>query len=820
MKLKIIYTHFIFLIFTNTIFSQVVNSLSGKIIDKETKEIISFAYINIPDLHATVQSDLNGNYKFAKLPSAAYTINVSYVGYKTKSVLITVKGETYFNIELDKSNTELSEVIITGTSKATEIKKSPLPIVTINNEYLTTNLSTNIIDAISKLPGVTSVTTGPNISKPYIRGLGYNRILTLFDGVRQEGQQWGDEHGIEIDKYLINRIEIIKGPASLMYGSDALAGVVNLIPFQPSQINKISGDFTSEYQTNNGMFGNSLALMGNKKGFEWGGRISKRLAANFQNSVDGRVYSTSFNEIAANAFIGLHKNWGFSDLNLSIYDNSQEIPDGSRDSLTRKFTKQITEIDTLRLVVSESDLKSYTVTPLHQRIQHYRAFLKNTIFFGDNRVSINLGFQRSVRREYSHPENPYQQIPGLDLQLNTFNYDFKYYLPEFKNWAIVVGANGMYQTNDVNKGTKFVVPSYKQFDFGGFGTLKKEFGKLNISGGFRYDLRAFSNNQLYTKPDAVTSFDKPVSGVDTLGADKPFPKYSKNFNGVSGSIGLAYLLNKNWSLKANIARGYRAPNISEISANGVHPGTGFFQIGNDNFKPEFSLQGDLGFSFISKIISTGASIFINQVDNYIFNSKLIGANGSDSIKVSGGQNYPNYKFQQGKVVLYGLEANFDIHIIKQLHFENTFSLIYGDNYSYKGSERNNTNQYVPFMPPLRYLTELRYDFTSKSNILSNAFIKVQVTYTADQKRVFTSNDTETSTVGYTLVNLGAGSGFKNKKGITLFNFYISANNIFDKAYQDHLSRLKYFEQYKASPNGKLGIYNMGRNISLKLLIPF
>ncbi len=819
MKLKIIYTIIIFFILNNTLFAQ-VNSLSGKIIDKETKEAISFAYINIPDLHATVQTDINGNYKFIKLPAAAYNINVSYVGYKIKSVLINVKGETNFDIELDKSNTELSEVIITGTSKATEIKKSPLPVVTINNEYLTTNLSTNIIDAIAKLPGVTTVTTGPNISKPYIRGLGYNRILTLFDGVRQEGQQWGDEHGIEIDKYLINRIEIIKGPASLMYGSDALAGVVNLIPFQPSQLNKISGDFTSEYQTNNGMVGNSLALMGNKKGFEWGGRISKRLATNYRNSVDGRVYGTSFNENAANVFIGLHKNWGFSDLNFSLYDNSQEIPDGSRDSLSRKFTKQITEADALRLIVSESDLKSYSITPLHQRIQHYRAFLKNTIFFGDNRISLNLGFQRSVRREFSHPENPNQQIPGLYLQLNTFNYDFKYYLPEFNNWAIIVGANGMYQTNDVNKGTEFVVPSYKQFDLGGFATIKKELGKLNISGGLRYDLRSFSNNQLYTKTNAVTGFDKPVDGVDTLGADNPFPKYSKNFTGVSGSIGLAYLLNGSWSLKANIARGYRAPNISEISANGVHPGTGFFQIGNDNFKPEFSLQGDLGFSFISKKVSTRASIFINQVDNYIFNSKLVGATGSDSMKVSGGQNYPTYKFQQGKVILYGLETNFDIHLIKHLHFENTFSFIYGDNYSFKGSIRNNTNKYVPFMPPLRYLAELRYDFSNKSKILSNPFIKIQLSYTGDQNRVYTSNNTETSTTGYTLVNIGAGSGFKNKKGNTLFNFYILANNIFDKAYQDHLSRLKYFEQYSASPNGKLGIYNMGRNISLKLLIPF
>ena len=140
-------------------------------------------------------------------------------------------------------------------SKATQIKRSPVPIVTMSHAAITGNLSTNIIDAISKLPGVTQLTTGPNVSKPFIRGLGFNRILTLYDGVRQEGQQWGDEHGIEVDQYGVDHAEVIKGPASLTYGSDALAGVVNLIPTPPAPEGKIQGDVLAEFQTNNGLFG-------------------------------------------------------------------------------------------------------------------------------------------------------------------------------------------------------------------------------------------------------------------------------------------------------------------------------------------------------------------------------------------------------------------------------------------------------------------------------------------------------------------------------------------------------------------------------------
>ncbi len=818
MKLNSIFSFIIFFYSSNTLVAQ--NSLSGKITDEETKQAMPYASISIPDLHAYTTSDSLGNYHFEKLPKATYQVQISAVGYKTFSKVISVSDVSVINFELNQSTTELAEVVVTGSSKATEIKKSPLSIASVNKQYLTTNLSTNIIDAIAKIPGVTAITTGPNISKPVIRGLGFNRILTLFDGMRQEGQQWGDEHGIEMDNYAFDRIEIIKGPASLMYGSDALAGVVNLIPNQPGLENKISGNATTEYQTNNGMYGGSAFLTGNKNGLEWGGRISQRMAKDFQNPIDGRVYNTAFRETDANAFVGIHKNWGGSHLRLSLFDNLQEIPDGSRDSLSRKFTKQITEGDLFRPIVSNNELNSYSITVLHQRVQHYRAYLKNSFFFKNSRLDANLGFQRSVRREFSHPEVPYQNVAGLYLQLNTLTYDIKYFIPEFNNWETVVGVNGMYQVNDATKGTEFLIPSYSQFDFGGFATVKKDFGKLNLAGGFRYDLRNFNNHELYTKPNPVSGFDQPLTGNDIVGADKPFSNYKTSFNGLTGSLGFSYLIDESWALKLNLSRGYRAPNISEISSNGVHPGTNLYQIGNNQFKPEFSDQADLGASFTSRSVNAGASVFINKIDNYIYNQRLLNAKGKDSLSFSGSIAYPTYKFQQGSILLYGFEANIDFHLVKQLHFDNSASLVYGDNNSYTGILKTTSTKYVPFMPPFRFISELKYEWSEKSEIFEKPFVKVQVQYTATQNRVFTYDNTETRTQGYVLVNLGAGTGFKSKSGKSIVDAYVLANNIFDTAYQDHLSRLKYFEQYSASPNGHLGIYNLGRNISIKLVKNF
>jgi iron complex outermembrane receptor protein len=788
-------------------------SLSGKVTEKKNGSPLPAATVYISDLKIGAVADSNGHYFFKSLPSGTYLIEARNVGFRTVTRNVAISGDVVENFELSDNAVEESVVVVTGLSKATQVKRSPIPIVAVTHDYLIKNMSTNIIDAISKVPGVSALTTGPNVSKPFIRGLGYNRILTLYDGVRQEGQQWGDEHGIEVDQYGVEKIEVIKGPASLSYGSDAVAGVVNLIPYQPAPDGKIIGDIMGEYQSNNGMFGGSAMLAGTKNGFEWMGRVSHKTATNYQDKIDGRVYGTAFKETDASLSMGLHKKWGYSHIGIELYDDLQEIPDGSRDSASRKFTKQISEADTIRPIVSDAELKSYTITPLHQHVQHYRFYSANNFTLGKGRLAINFGYQRSVRREFSHPV--LDEIPGLYLQLNTLSYDIKYYFPEFDGWNLSTGVNGMYQTNDVTGGTEFIIPSYHQFDIGPFALLKKTWDKLDIAGGLRYDSRTFKNDALYTKPDPVTGFDTPVPAT-TVGADNPFSAASYHFSGVSGSIGATYNFNEKLSVKANVSRGFRAPNILEISANGVHPGTNIYQIGNPDFKPEFSVQEDVGFAYSSKYAVITVGVFDNTISNYIFNQRVLNSNGTDSIIVAGNQ---TFKFQQGKANLYGGELSIDIHPVKALHFENSISVVYGKNKGVDPKLQTDSNKYVPFIPPLHGISELRYDFNFKKSHIVNGFVKVQVAYYAKQDRVYLTDNTETPTPGYTLFNAGFGTGFTNKKGATVLNISLFGNNLFNVAYQDHLSRLKYFEPYPTDPRGHLGIYNMGRNLSIKLEVP-
>ncbi len=790
-----------------------MGSLSGTVADAKSKKPLPGATVSIPDLKLVVATDTMGKFNFKNLPLGTFLVEIKFEGYKSITRNVPLNGIVNQSFLLDESATEISEVVVTGSSKATQIKRNPVPIVSVNHDYLVTNLNTNAIDGIAKIPGVRAVTTGPNVSKPVIRGLGYNRILTLYDGVRQEGQQWGDEHGIEVDQYSIDKAEIIKGPASLSYGSDALAGVVNLIPTQAPPEGKMIGDITTEYQTNNKYFGGSAMLGATKNGLEWMGRISHKQATNYQDKFDGRVFGTAFKETDANASIGLHRKWGYSHLNLVLYDDQQEIPDGSRDSASRRFTRQISEADTVRQIVSDADLNSYSIEKLHQRVQHYRAFLANNFTIGNGRLDVNLGFQRSVRREFSHPV--LYTIPGLYLQLNSYTYDVKYHFPENNNWNMSIGVNGMYQQHTATNGTEFIIPSYRQFDIGGFALVKKSIGKLDIAGGLRYDIRSYNNDALFTSVNPATGFDMPVS-ANTPGANKPFADYSKTFSGMSGSLGGTYNFTDAFSMKANIARGFRSPNISEISANGVHPGTNIYQIGNDHFQPEFNLQEDIGFVYSSKRAVIQVNLFNNFISNYIYNAKLTGANGQDSVIVAGNQ---TFQFQASRADLYGGELNIDLHPVKTLHFENSLSVVYAVNKGVAGKTVSDSTQYLPQIPPIHGLSELRLDFDLASLDIKHGFIKAQVEYYGPQNRIFSAYGTETATAGYTLFNAGVGGSFTSKKGKTVVSAYIMGNNLFNTAYQDHLSRLKYFEEYPGNFTGRNGIYNMGRNIAFKLSFP-
>jgi iron complex outermembrane receptor protein len=805
--------------------------ISGTVLDAETHNPIGFCSIIILNASSGATSDANGKFKL-RMPEkiTSFKIVVSYLGYKTDSIAILPEKNNYV-IALTPKRRMLNEVVVTGVTKATLIKENPVAIVSVSQKAIEQTIEDNTIDAIAKnAPGLQTVKTGPNVSKPFINGLGYNRVLTLYDGIlRVETQQWGDEHGVPMDDYIIDKAEVIEGPSSLMYGSDAIAGVVSMFNAIPKETDgKIHGKFLSEYQTNNGLVGNSLSITQGFDHWSYAVRGSERIAKNYTDVIDGRVYNTGFKMTNASAFVGYNNASGYSHFNVTFYDNHQGIPDGSRDSLTRKFTYQVYEsageniklpqVDTIknRPIVPNNILNSYELSPLSQRIQDYRIYTDNFYHLGQSDIKAILGYEQNVRREFDHPTDTKQA--GEYIVLNTIDYGLRYNAPTFLNVELSAGANGMYQTNSNKNATDFPIPDYHLFDIGSYVYGKWKHDKWTIAAGIRYDHRKESGDEMYVKADSSTGFYKQVSLKDTVGSIEQFHHFTLNFEGVTGSIGSTYQLSEQISIKANIARGYRSPNITEIASNGLDPGAHIYYIGNLDFKPEFSLQEDIGVLGTFTDASFAFSVFNNYIQNYIYEDQKVDANGNPVVIIPGNK---TFQYQQTNARLYGMNTSLNFHpeSWKAFQFNNSFSMVYGYNLNakYKGAGVN--GEYLPFIPPPRWLSSVDYNIPVKNKILPLLSFKAEADYNLAQNRYLGLYKTETPTAAYILMNASIHTDISYSKK-QYMSFQLSVNNIFNDAYQNHLSRLQYFEYYTRSPNGHLGIYNMGRNICVKTIVPF
>ncbi|MEO8884451.1 MAG: TonB-dependent receptor [Mucilaginibacter sp.] len=797
----------------------VIGTLTGTVTDKADGTPIIGANVTIPDLKIGTATDDKGHYILNHVPKGIYLVQVSFLGYSTVSQQVDFSKSSTLDVQLKTSSIETGEVVITGVSRATELKKSPVPMVAVGKTYLDQRSAAgNVIDEIANLPGISAVTTGPNVSKPFIHGLGYNRVITLMDGIRQEGQQWGDEHGIEVDQNSIDRVEVIKGPASLSYGSDAIGGVVNLISPPVVPEGTIAGDVQGIYGTNAGLLNSSFRLQGNNKGLVWGTVLSAKQAKDYQNPHDGRVYATNYDEKDARVMVGLNKSWGYSHLNASLFDDLQAIPDGSRDSISRKFTKQVTEDDLFRPIVLPAELNSYNIPVLHQHVQLYRIYSNSNFTIGTGNLVVNLGYQFSHRREYTHPEDP--SIAGLNLHLTTYTYDVKYNNISSGGYETTFGVNGQYQNNTIDNATDFPIPAYHQFDAGPFFIIKKTFGKLDLSAGARYDIRSFSGQAAYI--DTLTGkYPQLYAGSNpgsAPGVYAQFAALNKNFSGFSGSAGATYNLSDEFLLKANIARGFRAPSISELSANGPDPGSQIYHVGNSNFKPEFSMQEDIGVFLSLPNVSASVELFNNNIENYIFQKQEQNPDGTPVVNPA----FPLYAvftYVQSKARINGGELSLDVHPVNWLHFENSLSLTYGTNLG-NGGPVADSLKYLPFIPPLHTHSELRANFSKGFSSVKNLYAFIGFDHFSAQNKFFAAYGTETYTAGYNLLSGGFGGNLVNAGGKTIMKLFIEGTNLANVNYQSNMSRLKYFDNTNTAPGVQRGIFNMGRNISFKVVVPF
>jgi iron complex outermembrane receptor protein len=814
-------------------------SISGNVTDSTTHKPLVGASVYIAQLKAGAITDSKGNYKIARVAKGTYHVGLEMVGYGPVDSLVTVDGNVTLNFTTAVVSETLKDAVITSLGNATSLRRAPVPVSVVSNAMFLQQASTNVIDAIATQPGLAAVTTGPGVSKPEINGLGYNRVLTLMDGERQEDFQWGDEHGILIDPYAVYNAEIIRGPASLQYGANAVAGVVAFksepLPETPGTI---QGSYQSEFQTNNGLIGNSLDLAGNNHGIKWDVRGSYEAAHAYWDPKDGYVWGTAYVGGNVRGVIEVDRDWGYSRFSVSHLHRQLEIPDGNRDSASGRFEFDVPlgaqyvngqyVPGSGKIYPTLSNFMSYKPDISgYQVLDHDEAWWQNSFNIGRGKIGADIGYTQSIRHEIDTGT-----VGQENMVVHDIPYSFKYQV-EGGNLGlkITTGINGVYEfeNNYPEPPAPYVgdyeIPNYHLFDAGAYGIVEKDFRNLTLSGGLRYDLRTITGQPMY-----LANYDEPDQQqvpAGTSGAYQQFLPFNNTYTGYSGSLGASYQLPEHFYIKANVAKSYRAPAINELTSNELDPAN-MFKLGDPNLKAEEGYEVDAAVGKNGKDVAFEVDGFYNYINHFIFADRIENASGGDSIQLGA----PVYKYTSNKAIIAGATAFLKIHpeSVKWFEWDNGFTYIY----SFLPGQTDST-EHVPFTPAPRLTSDLRLKLADKSSsVLKSAYFQFGMAHYWPQNEIYSALYNELPSFSYTLFNAGVGTSFVNTRTKRVIcSLFINCTNLTNIAYVDHTSRPQYFWAYNGVENPtnfgstaaivtkqSEGIYNMGRNIGFKVIFPF
>lgn len=719
---------------------QAQNKISGTVTDAQNLPIPSVS-VYAPDLHKSTITDSNGYYEIKSIPTGKLKISFSYVGFTSQNKIIAITdNETQLNVLLEETHFEMDEVVVsTGFNKLQSQNVMKVEHETIGS--LQQKGTTTLVEGLATIPGVAQVSTGTSIGKPVIRGLTGNRVLVYSQGVRIENQQFGDEHGLGLNSAGVESVEVIKGPASLLYGSDAMGGVLYFNPEKFADSHSFKGDFSQRFFSNTLGSSSSLGLKTSTDNWKFLVRGTYDTHSDYKTGGNERVTNTRYNEKDFKTAIGYSNSAFSSVLRYNYNELDLGIPEDG--------------------IGAQSESKT-TLFP-RQGVSNHLLSLNNNFFFTNSKLEANMGYIANDRSEFED-----SNTAGLRMQLKTFNYDVKYHLPVYGNFESIIGVQGMHQTN-TNLGEEYLIPDAKTNDIGFFGTTNYQWKSNVIQAGLRYDNRKINSE---------------AQGV--LGEEGSFVALDKSFDSFNASLGYKTDLLQNLTMRINLASGFRAPNLAELTSNGVHEGTNRYEIGNANLETEQNVQTDLNLEYKNTHFEFFVNGFYNHINNYIYTSptgELL-------------ENNAVFEYIQNDAKLYGGEIglHFHPHPLDWLHFESSFENVTG--------EKNN-GDYLPLIPANNWNNTIRTEFNFK-NWLEKGFATLSVSKTFEQSNV---SGFETHSDGYTLVNLGFGGTIP--LGKNTFDVHLNFNNMFNETYIAHLSRLK-----------TDGIANIGRNVSLGVEFKF
>jgi len=655
-----------------------------------------------------------------------------------KSILIFIiiaSSSIRLTGQADSAKTIVLNSVFVSEQKPT-FTSSSRQVIAMTNSEMKEKGSQTLSEALSTLPGVSQLTTGA-ISKPVIRGLYGNRILVYTAGLKMEDQQWEDEYGLGLSDAGVGRVELIKGPASLLFGSNALGGVVNIVEEDWPEQEKTTQNLNFK------LFSNTYGA-GLDYGFRKSGKNLFMMRAGIESHAD---YSDGEGNRVPNTRFAMY--------NLKL----GYIIDRSR---FKSENRILASWNQFGFIADSADLKEGEEEPrLSREFEDAHQKVLSIILSSINSLNVNettewkttIGLQNNLRREMERSEDE-----DLYLSLNTVSLN-THLKKQFGNrWSWTNGLAGMFQKN-TNYGSRIIVPDASiaegsVFSYAKFRHLKGKIGG-NFETGLRYDHRQIITYQ-------TGSLNAPESTI---------PPFSRGFDDLTGSIGesLSY---KNLLLKFDLSSGFRSGNLAELSANGLHEGTTHWYIGNPDMKPEQCLNMDVSASWQFKWLTVRGSVFNNRFRDYIYLRPT-----DETI-----DGYSIFRYDQTNATLRGFETGVTL--------EKASLCSFSADYSYLDAKRDD-GSWLPMIPANRLLFDSKLFLPVKNDELKNVFVSFGVNFTQEQKN---TDAMEARTPGYWILNAGAGIT------VRAVRILITCRNLADQLYYDHLSRLKYYGLYDMGRN--------------------
>lgn len=742
--------------------------ISGHVEDSDIKQKLSGASVTILETNQTQITDEKGDFKFSNICAGSYTIQITHVSCDTLIKKISLNKSMHTDYFMPHSRKVLDEVFVQSerATQNTGFKKE------LSAKELKSVRGLSLGETLARLEGITTLQTGSTISKPVIHGLHGNRVLMINNGVRQEGQQWGNEHAPEIDPFIADKLTVIKGVDELRYGSDAIGGVILVQPkslrFSPG----INTNWQTGFSSNNLQYYLSGAAeftpeKNNKLAFRIHGTIRK--SANV-NTPDYRLNNTAMQEIATSfTAASKHKNFR-QELFYSFYATKLGVFAGSHIGNLTDLLIAIESDKPNDVFLGES---SYKIGRPRQEVAHHLAKWKGVLEKNGHTLQTTVAAQFNTRKEFDVVRNNTNQ-PQLTLDVNTFSQDIIWEQPAYKGFRGTAGISFSQQFNRYNG--RYFIPNYNAYTLGGFYLQKWKRHKWDLQAGVRYDHKR------------VETFRMQFGGISS---DHDF-----SFNTLAGSFNTSYKPKINFELNGGISIASRAPYVNELLSNGLHHGTASFERGDIDLDVEKSANINIGANYKTgnNKLELSFLLYSNFIRDFIYR---VPKPDSPMLTISGA--YPLIVYDQTDARLDGADAKVAWKISPSFTWENKASLLYAHN--------RTTKDWLIGMPANRYTSALTYALKDFRLFKENT-ISIEIMHTDKQHRVPNNSDItdyKTPPDEYQLVNFYAGTIIELHQ--LPISVSISVRNLLNNSYRDYLNSMRYFTD------------EAGINASLNLSIP-